>query len=61
MVVMSMWAQVFYDFLVLHIKNIVFFELPGQNNVYFDMPQVYSAIMNHRIHLTTFFMLMTTI
>ena len=27
----------------------------------FDMPHVYSAIKNHRIHVTTFFMLTTTI
>ena len=36
-------------------KNIAFFEFPDQKNVCFDMPQVYSAIKNQRIHVTTFF------
>ena len=42
-------------------KNIAFFEFHDQKNVCFDMPQVYRAIKNHRIHVTTFFMFMTTI
>jgi hypothetical protein len=44
-----------------NVKNIAFFEPPDQKNVCFDMSHVYSAIRNHRIHLTTFFMLMTTV
>ena len=39
----------------------IFFELPDQTNVCFDMPQVYSAIKNHMIHVTTLFVLMTSI
>jgi hypothetical protein len=46
---------------VVKFKNIAFFELPVQKNVCFDMPQVYSSIKNNRIHVTTFFMLMTNI
>ena len=46
---------------VVKCQKYCLFELPDQRNVYFDMPQVYSAIKNHQIHLTTFFMLMTTI
>jgi len=44
-----------------NVKNIAFFELPDQTNVCFDRPQVYSALKNNTIHVTTFFMLMTTI
>ena len=42
-------------------KKLHIFKLPGLKKVCFELPQVYSTIKNHRNHMTTFFVLMTTI
>ena len=44
-----------------NVNNIAFFEFPHQTIVCFDMPQVFSAIKNHSVHVTPFFGFMTTI
>ena len=45
----------------MKLKFFFFVYLLDKENVYYNISQVYSAIRNHRIHGTTFFVLMTTI
>ena len=52
---------VFFIYKIVIFTLFMFFELLYQDCVCFGISQVFSTIKNHRIHVTTFFVLMTTI